>query len=276
MAPGVDSCSDLPSGTLKGTVRKVKKKIIAGNWKMNMDHIEGAALAGGILSLLEQRESTAELVVIPPYTTLPSVAEELKDSDVKLGGQDVYYEVEGAFTGEISGKMLRALGCTYVLVGHSERRHVIGESGGLLSKKLRAALAAELLPIFCVGETLDEREGGRASDIVNKQVGEVLEGLGGGDIGRIVLAYEPVWAIGTGITATPQDASHMHGVIREIMGELFGGSVAEGVRILYGGSVKPSNAADLLGAAGVDGVLVGGASLEAESFMGIAYALEPS
>lgn len=247
----------------------MRKTIIAGNWKLNKNHIEGSALAGEIAAGMKEMEFSGEVVIIPPFTTLPSVLDAVKGSRILVGGQNLFYEDEGAFTGEISGKMLFSLGCTYVLVGHSERRHVMGEGGAILARKLRAALRTDLLPIFCVGEVLDEREAGRAVDVVVTQITEVLEGLGREDISRVVIAYEPVWAIGTGRTATPQDAAEMHDVIRGVLRRMFERDVAEGTAILYGGSVKPGNAAELLKEPDIDGVLVGGASLDASSFLAI-------
>jgi triosephosphate isomerase len=190
-------------------------------------------------------------------------------SMVKTGAQDLYCEDEGAFTGEISGGMLRALGCEYVLVGHSERRHTIGESNALVARKLRAALRNGLIPILCVGELLAERESRKAVDVVANQVRQSCEGLEGAEFSRVVVAYEPVWAIGTGKTATPQDASDMHGVIRIIAKELFGTAAAENLPILYGGSAKPETAPALLAEPEIDGLLVGGASLKASSFLGM-------
>jgi triosephosphate isomerase len=247
----------------------MRRNIIAGNWKMNKDHREGAALAKDIAEGLAVSRSACEVVLFPPFTTLPAVIEAIHGSAVKIGAQDIYCEDEGAFTGEISGKMLRALGCTYVLVGHSERRHVIGERGDLLVGKLRASLRNGLRPIFCIGELLEEREAGRAFDVVTGQIRECCEGLEAEEFSRVVLAYEPVWAIGTGRTATPRDASDMHGIIRMLVKELFGTAAAERVPILYGGSVKPEGAAGLLGDAEIDGLLVGGASLKSQSFLDI-------
>jgi triosephosphate isomerase len=246
----------------------VRRKIIAGNWKMNMDHRAGAALAKEICDGLAGRPA-CEVVLIPPFTTIPSVVEATHGSVVKTGAQDLYFEDEGAFTGEISGRMIRALGCTYVLVGHSERRHVIGEEGALLARKLRAALRNKLKPIFCVGELLADREAGRAFEVVTSQIRGGCEGLEAEEFSRVVIAYEPVWAIGTGKTATPRDASDMHGVIRMLVKEIFGTAAAEETAILYGGSVKPEGAADLLADMEIDGLLVGGASLKAQSFLGI-------
>ena len=249
----------------------MRRTIIAGNWKMNKDHREGAALAREIRDGVKGREIASEIVLIPPFTTLPDVSRELERSGIMIGGQNLYHEERGAYTGEISGLMLRAVGCTYVLVGHSERRHVIGEGGELLAKKLRAALVSDLMPILCVGELLEEREAGKAGDVVIKQLVEVLDGLAPGEFSRVVIAYEPVWAIGTGKTATCQDASEMHAVIRSRVEKMFGSEAAQETPVLYGGSVKPQNAAELLSDSEIDGVLVGGASLEAASFIGIIF-----
>jgi triosephosphate isomerase len=250
---------------------RVRRTIVAGNWKMNTDHIEGAALAGDIVAGIEGRKPSCEIVLIPPFTSIPSVMSEIEGSPIAAGAQNLWYEEKGAFTGEISAGMISSLGCSYVLVGHSERRHVIGEGADILSRKLRAALAGRLSPIYCVGETLGQRESGIASEVVTGQIGEVLTGLSGEDMARTVIAYEPVWAIGTGKTATPGDAGSMHEVIRGIISDIFGPETAEETPILYGGSVKPDNAAELLGMEDIDGALVGGASLDAESFLGIVF-----
>ena len=249
----------------------MRRTITAGNWKMNMDHIEGVSLAKDVAAGLEGRDPACEVVLIPPFTTLPAVVEAVEGSRIITGAQDLWYEENGAFTGEISAGMILNLGCRYVLVGHSERRHVIGEGSDILSKKLRAALSGGLSPIYCVGETLDERENGMTSTIVTEQIKRVLEGLTVDEMGRTVIAYEPVWAIGTGKTATPDDAGKMHAVIRGVLTEIFGAPVAGEIPILYGGSVKPGNAAELLAMEDIDGALVGGASLDAESFLGIVF-----
>jgi triosephosphate isomerase len=250
----------------------MRKRIVAGNWKMNKTHTEGAALAAAVVEGLRGKRPSCDVIVFPPFTAIPAVVQAVGRSEVAVGGQDLFYEDAGAFTGEVSGLMLRELGCTHVLVGHSERRHVIGEGGALLAKKLRAALRTGLVPIVCVGELLDEREGRRAASVVSTQLLEILEGLGVGEMEPVVVAYEPVWAIGTGRTATPADASEMHRVIRETLGRLFGDETAERTPVLYGGSVKPDNAAVLMGTEDVDGLLVGGASLEASSFLAIVRA----
>lgn len=247
----------------------MRPKILAGNWKMNLDHLAGAVLAKEICVGLGAGRGACEVVLIPPFTTLPAVAEAARGSVVKTGAQDLYCEDEGAYTGEISGGMLRALGCAYVLVGHSERRHTIGESGALVARKLRAALRNGLVPILCVGELLAERESHKAVEVVTNQVRESCEGLEAAEFSRVVVAYEPVWAIGTGKTATPQDASDMHGVIRIVAKELFGTAAAENLQILYGGSAKPESAPALLAEPEIDGLLVGGASLKASSFLGM-------
>lgn len=250
----------------------MRKRIVAGNWKMNMNDTDGAALAGALVDGTAGKRAPCEIVIFPPFTTIAAVARALEGSAIALGGQDLFYEDAGAFTGEISGPMLRGLGCSYVLVGHSERRHIIGEGGEILARKVRAALRTGLTPVFCVGELLDEREGGRAAEVVAAEMQGGLASLGREEIMRTVLAYEPVWAIGTGKTATPQDASDMHAVIREVLQRIFNKEIAESVPILYGGSVKPDNAARLLGAPGVDGALVGGASLKAPPFIDIIFA----
>jgi triosephosphate isomerase len=249
----------------------MRRSIVAGNWKMYKDHSEGAILAREIVAGLESREPTSEVVLIPPFTTLPAVADVTRDTIVKTGGQDLYHEDEGAFTGEISARMLKSLGCAYVLVGHSERRHILGERGDLLAKKHRAALKAGLGPILCVGEVLEEREAGNAAAVVETQLREVLAGLSRDEMDATVIAYEPVWAIGTGRTATPQDAAGMHSGIRTVLADLFTPEVAGATPILYGGSVKPGNAAELMAEEEIDGVLVGGASLAAQTFLGIIF-----
>jgi len=249
----------------------LRKTIIAGNWKMNMDHVEGASLAAGIAAGLKGRDPACDIVLFPPFTTIPAVMSVIGGSAISVGAQDLWYGENGAFTGEISSGMIYSLGCRYVLVGHSERRHVIGEGSDILSRKLRAALSGGLVPVYCIGETLDERESGSASDVVTGQIRDVLSGLSGDEIGRTVIAYEPVWAIGTGRTATPEDAGSMHGIIRGVISDIFGTGAAGKTPILYGGSVKPENAARLLAMEDIDGALVGGASLDASSFLGIVF-----
>jgi triosephosphate isomerase len=247
----------------------MRRKIIAGNWKMNLDHREGAVLASSIAAGVKDKEGLPEVVLIPSFTTLPAVAGGLQDSEIRTGAQDMYHEKAGAFTGEISAEMLSSLGCRYVLVGHSERRHIFGEGAGLLTAKLRAVLDGGLSPIYCVGELLDEREAGNAEKVVEEQLRSVLSVVARQEMAGVVLAYEPVWAIGTGKTATPADASSMHGHIRNVLSRIFDAATADETVILYGGSVKPENAADLMSEPDIDGALVGGAALNAESFLGI-------
>ncbi len=250
----------------------MRKRIVAGNWKMHMGFREGAALATEILEGIGERgDPGCDVVLMPPFVTLPAVMEVIVGSAVACGAQDLFYEEAGAFTGEISGGMLAELGVRYVLTGHSERRHVIGEGNDLVARKLAAALSSGLTPILCVGELLEERESGRAEEVVIEQVSSALKGLTAGDYSKVVVAYEPVWAIGTGRTATPEDASGMHRVIRDALEGLHGKDLSDKTTILYGGSVKPQNAAVLFAAPDVDGLLVGGASLAAESFLGILF-----
>ncbi|MEO2083721.1 MAG: triose-phosphate isomerase [Desulfurobacteriaceae bacterium] len=241
----------------------MRKLLIAGNWKMNKTVPEALELArelkrrlGGI--------SDRDILICPPFTALYAVGKELEGTNVKLGGQNMHFEEQGAFTGEISPVMLRDVGCSYVILGHSERRHIFGETDDLINKKVLSAVKHDLIPILCVGELLEEREAGRTKEVVKNQVLEGLKGLTPSD--EFVIAYEPVWAIGTGKTATPEQAEEVHSFIRELLSDLFGREKAELTRILYGGSVKPENAGELLKMENVDGALVGGASLKADSF----------
>jgi triosephosphate isomerase len=251
-------------------VTKFRKKIVAGNWKMNKGLAEAESLAAAVRrDLADCRD--VEIVLCPPFTALKAVGETIADSNIKLGAQNMHWEKDGAFTGEISGSMLRDLFCHYVILGHSERRAYFGETDEMVNRKVQAALAQNLTPIVCVGETLKERDAGKAQEVVQRQVEHSLRGLNAG-IEKIVLAYEPVWAIGTGRTATPDQAQEMHAFIRGILGRTVSGDTAAGVRILYGGSVKPANARDLFRQPDIDGGLIGGASLEAHSFVEIARA----
>lgn len=248
---------------------KFRKKIVAGNWKMNRAIADSEDLAAGVKRELSECRDV-DVVLCPPFTSLKVVGDIISDTVIKLGAQNMHWEGDGAHTGEISGSMLRDLYCHYVIVGHSERRANCGETDEIVNRKVRAALDANLTPIVCVGETLEQREAGDARNIVKAQVEGSLAGLGGG-LARIILAYEPVWAIGTGQTATPGQAQEMHAFVRDRLREL-GGEIADTVRIQYGGSVKPSNAAELFGQPDIDGGLVGGASLEARSFVEIVEA----
>ncbi|HMA76690.1 MAG TPA: triose-phosphate isomerase [Candidatus Krumholzibacteriaceae bacterium] len=246
----------------------MRKSVVAGNWKMNMNNKEGARLAGEIVNGLKDGFD-CEVVLFPSFTTIPSVLEVVRGSSVSVGGQNLYSESSGAFTGEISADMLKELGCEYVLVGHSERRHIFGEDSVILSKKLRIALKYGLSPFFCVGELLEQRESGIAGDVVERQLREVLEGLDESEISRVKIAYEPVWAIGTGKTATASDAADMHSLIREVIENIFSRTISQRMIIMYGGSVKPANAAELIKEKDIDGALVGGAALRADSFLEI-------
>ncbi len=248
-----------------------RKLFIAGNWKMNTSLSEAKALAGGLVAAIGSVEAV-DLAVCPPFVYVPAVVEAVKGSKIAVGAQDMFYEDNGAFTGEISTAMLKDVGCRYAILGHSERRHVIGESDELINRKVVKALSDGLLPIFCVGELLEEREAGKTWDVVERQVRIGLEGVSKADASRVTVAYEPVWAIGTGKTASPEQAQEVHAMIRKLLGELYGPETADVVRIQYGGSVKPSNARELLALPDVDGALVGGAALKVEDFAGIVKA----
>ena len=245
-----------------------KRPFVAGNWKMNLTLPEARALVAGVLGAAPEFEG-ATVVLIPPFTSLAPVARLLEGSKVGLGGQDLFWEDHGAFTGEVSGPMLREAGCGYVLVGHSERRQLFGEADDAVNRKARAALRSGLTPIVCVGEMLEERRAGRTEARVDGQLGAGLEGFSAAELGRIVLAYEPVWAIGTGQTATPAQAGEVHTHIRRRLEEKYGNRAASCAIILYGGSVKPANSNALFREEDIDGFLVGGASLDAASFVGI-------
>lgn len=251
----------------------MRSTVIAGNWKMNLDGGAGARLASGLLSGLDREPAECEVILFPPFTAIPAVVEALKGSDIGVGGQNLYFEEKGAYTGEISAPMLKSAGCRYCLVGHSERRHIFGEDSPLLAKKLRAALKHKLTPVLCVGELLEQREEGKAEEVVGRQLKGVLDGLDDRELSEVILAYEPVWAIGTGETATPGDAAAMHEFIRDWISGSSGDSAAEEMVIMYGGSVKPDNAEQLLSEEDIDGALVGGASLEAGSFLDIIRAV---
>jgi triosephosphate isomerase len=244
---------------------------IAGNWKMNKTVSEALALVGELRGLVSSVRDV-EVAVAPPFTALHPVAKALEGSNVKLAAQNLYWEASGAFTGEVSPGMLKEVGCTYVIVGHSERRQYFGETDQTVNRRAKAVLANGMSAIVCVGETLTEREAGRTLSIVERQVREGLAGFGKQDAARLVVAYEPVWAIGTGKVATTQQAQEVHAAIRKVLGELFGAETGAGVRIQYGGSVKPSNAAELLAQPDINGALVGGASLKAEDFSKIVKA----
>ncbi len=247
----------------------MRTQIIAGNWKMYNDLAATRELIGGLKDRSNEFPASVTVAVCPPYTSLETAAEALKGSRIALGAQNMSEYDEGAYTGEISWKMLLGTGCSYVILGHSERRQYFNEGNELINRKARKAIAHGLMPIVCVGETLREREGGITADVIAAQVKGVLAGMNEEEMGRVIIAYEPVWAIGTGRNATPSQAQEVHAQIRGLVGTLFAGSVAEGLRIQYGGSVKPENIKGLMAQPDIDGALVGGASLKAESFAAI-------
>ncbi len=243
----------------------MRTPLIIGNWKMNTLREEAARLGRELGDALAGATGV-EAGICPPFTHLAALAEPARKAGLALGAQDLFWEPKGAFTGEVSAAMLKDAGCSYVIVGHSERRHVLMEPDDWVARKLRAALQGGLTPILCVGETLGEREQGKTEAVVTRHVRSALEGLAPADVGRIVVAYEPVWAIGTGRNATPDQAQEVHALVRKLLAGLAGADVADRVRIQYGGSVKPDNVDVLLAKPDVDGALVGGASLEAASF----------
>ncbi len=247
----------------------MRRKIIAGNWKMHKTAAESAALAREIVELLKTPPSSAEVVVCPAYVALDRVASELAASSVLLGAQDVHWESQGAYTGKISTDMLKAVGVTYVIIGHSEQRAYFHETDETVNRKMRKVLAEGLKPIVCVGETLAERDGGVMEKVVETQIRGAYAGVAASDVLSTVIAYEPVWAIGTGRNATPVQAQEAHHFIRELLASLYDRAVADAVRIQYGGSMKPENARELLSQPDIDGGLIGGASLKADAFLGI-------
>jgi triosephosphate isomerase (TIM) len=242
----------------------MRKPLVAGNWKMHGSRAENASLVSGLLDLL-QPEKRAEILLCPPFPYLMETGRLLKDSGVALGAQSVCAESQGAFTGEVSAAMLKDVGCRYVLVGHSERRQLFGESDALVARKFVAAQGQGLIPVLCVGETLEEREGDQTTSVVSRQLEAVLAVTGVQALAKAVIAYEPVWAIGTGRTASPEQAQEVHAMIRAKVAER-DGTIGGSVRILYGGSVKASNAQELFAMPDIDGGLVGGASLKADEF----------
>ena len=241
-----------------------RRKFICGNWKMFKTPAEAAALVRELRARLS--DTSVQVAVAPPFVSLQSAKEALVGSGLQLFAQNCHFEKQGAFTGEVSAPMLKALGCDGIILGHSERRQHFGETDQLVNKRLLSVLAEQLHPIVCIGETLAEREAGRTWEVVSGQIRGALSGLTEAQLLQITLAYEPVWAIGTGKTATTAQAQEVHGLIRGLLRELGGAAVADAVRIQYGGSVKPENAAELLAQPDIDGALVGGASLKAEDF----------
>jgi triosephosphate isomerase len=245
----------------------MRKKIIAANWKMNMTCGEASTFIEILLRELGTAAEKVEVVIIPPFTAIPKVSELLSNAQtVKVGAQNMYFEKSGAYTGEISAAMLRELFVRYVVLGHSERRTIFGETDEVVNRKTRAAHEALLKPIVCIGETLAERDGGKVEEVLDRQIRGSLAGLSVKELTETVLAYEPVWAIGTGRTATPQQAQDAHAFIRQTLAKVWDAPTADKVRIQYGGSVKPENAASLMGLEDIDGALVGGASLDPRAF----------
>ncbi|MCC6415578.1 MAG: triose-phosphate isomerase [Opitutaceae bacterium] len=249
----------------------LRKKLIAGNWKMNKTPADGVALVSELVAAIG-KQTDVDVVVCPPFTALESVGRGIDDANFKLGAQNMHFEASGAFTGEIAAPMLRALFVTHVILGHSERRALFGETDAFINQKVIAALKNQLRPILCVGETLAEREAGDTLKVVQTQVEAGLEGVGKDQAPNLIIAYEPVWAIGTGKVATVDQAQEVHAFIRGLLTKLFGETIAQKVRILYGGSMKPSNAPELLAQKDIDGGLIGGASLEARSFVDLVKA----
>ncbi len=242
-----------------------RRYFIAGNWKMNKTAAEAKALIAEINALVGA-ETAVDVAVCPTFTALDAASQALKGSNVKLGAQNMYFEKSGAFTGEISADMLKEFGTEYVILGHSERREYFKECDCLINKKVKAVLANGMKPILCVGETLEQREGGKTIDVVSEQTVGGLKDVSKEDAEKVVVAYEPVWAIGTGKTATPEMAQEVHAEIRKVLAKLFGADTAEKIQILYGGSMKPENADALLKEKDIDGGLIGGAALKADSF----------
>jgi triosephosphate isomerase (TIM) len=247
----------------------MRTTIIAGNWKMYKDLAETAALIDGLRAAVAKERPRAVVVICPPFTSLPTASSLLAGTGIALGAQNMSQHDEGAYTGEVSWKMLRSTGCTYVILGHSERRQYFAETDALINAKSKVALAHELSPIICVGETLEQREKNLTASVIETQIRGVLAGIPASDMNRVVIAYEPVWAIGTGKTASPQQAEEVHRDIRRLVASLYDAAVAEKLVIQYGGSVKPENAKELLSQPDIDGALVGGACLKADSFASI-------
>ena len=248
-----------------------RKRVVAGNWKLNLGPEEGIGLVQELLPLLTD-EAKCDVVICPPYLTLSDAGKALQGSQIELGAQNVHWAESGAFTGEVGPSMLLTIGCRWVILGHSERRQLFGETDEGVNQRLSASLAAGLKPIVCIGETLEERDAGRVEDVVLGQLDRSLAGLTSQQATATTVAYEPVWAIGTGRTATPEQAEEVHAMIRNRLTATFGEDPAQQMRLQYGGSVKPDNAAELFGQENIDGGLIGGASLDAESFAAIVHA----
>ena len=248
----------------------MRRKLIVGNWKMNKLREEAGGLAENLKRLLAEVHDV-DIVVCPPYTALEAVSRVVDGTHIGLGAQNLFWEESGAFTGEVSPYMLLDAGCKWVIVGHSERRGILKETDGMIRRKIQAALNTGLIPIMCVCESLEERRKEETVNMVERQIREGLRGIEVESPERLTIAYEPIWAIGTGETAAPEQAEEVHAFIRRMLKELYGGDVGEGIRILYGGSVRPENAGELLSSPNIDGVLVGGASLEVDAFSKIVF-----
>jgi triosephosphate isomerase len=251
----------------------MRKKIIAGNWKMNKTNSEAIQLVK-MIKIKVTDIKKIDMVVCPPFTALSSVNDIVRDSNLKLGAQNLFWEEKGAYTGEISVNMILSTGCSYVIIGHSERRQYFGETDETVNKKIKTALKSGLLPIVCIGETLEQREKGITQEIIDRQIRGGFSGLTSSDISKIIIAYEPVWAIGTGRNATPEQAQEVHSFIRKVLSQMYDKNLSENLRIQYGGSVNTKNSRDLLSQPDIDGALVGGASLEADSFVDIIKSCE--
>ena len=247
----------------------MRKKVIAGNWKMNNDLHGTVSLISDLKKELNGKNVEAEIIICPPFTSLETASTLLKGSTIKLGAQNMSFEESGAFTGEVSVSMLKSVGCEYVILGHSERRTIFGEGDQIINKKIKTAIKFGLKPIFCIGETLEEREKGITFKVVETQVQNGLKDLSESDLSNLIIAYEPVWAIGTGRNATPQQAQDVHQFIRGLISKLYSANFARQLVIQYGGSVKVDNAKELLTQPDIDGALVGGACLKADSFIKI-------
>lgn len=246
-----------------------RRVIISGNWKMYKTTAEARELVEGLVNGFASIEGK-EMIIFPPSIHTKEVVAMTKDSGISVGVQNMYFKEEGAFTGEVSPKMVKDAGAEYILIGHSERRHVFGETDELINEKVKAAYQFDIKPMLCIGELLEEYEAGKSVEVCKRQLVEGLKGITADQMKEMVIAYEPVWAIGTGKVATPEIAESIHKSVREVLKELYSDDIAQTVPVLYGGSVKPDNAAGLLSQENIDGVLVGGACLKAESFLGIA------
>jgi triosephosphate isomerase (TIM) len=246
-----------------------RTRIIAGNWKMHKTRKQTRGLVQDLVNGLRGSSTGCEVIIAPPFTSIVDAIEEAKNTVISVSAQNMHWEDHGAFTGEISGPMLKEAGCSHVIIGHSERRQFFGETDSTVNLKIKAAIEYELRPIFCLGETLAQRESGTTFEVVKAQLGRGLQGIIISEPSKLAIAYEPVWAIGTGRTASPEQAQEVHEFLRAELATLTGKGYAHGVRMLYGGSVKPENTRSLIECEDIDGFLVGGAALKAEDFLGI-------